>query len=137
MSPAERVSACSELRDAANALREAALLLDAGLLHGAISRLYYAVFHAGRAALLTRDKRTRTHSGQIAQFAATFGNEPLLGDLLNQRINADYTTDRFDLSADDVRGRLAGATAFVERCRGIVDAEIAKGVDDPDPEPDY
>ncbi|MGQ0572692.1 MAG: HEPN domain-containing protein [Pseudonocardia sp.] len=137
MSPAERLNAAAELATAAAALRAAAMLLDAGLILDAVSRLYYAVFHAGRAALLARDKRAKTHTGQIAQFAATFGNEPLLGDLLNQRINADYTTDRFDLSADDVRGRLAAATAFVERCRGIVDDEIAKGVDDPDPEPDY
>lgn len=36
-----------------------------------------------------------------------------------------------------MRARLAAATAFVERCRDIVDTEIAKGVNDPDPDPDY
>lgn len=137
MNPGQRLTAASELDNASNALREASLLLGAGFLHGAISRLYYAVFHAGRAALLARDKHAKTHTGQIAQFAATFGNEPLLGELLTQRINADYTTDKFDLTADDVRTRLDAATAFVDRCRGLVDAEIAKGVDDPDPDPDY
>lgn len=137
MNAGQHLTATSELDNAANALREATVLLDAGFPVGAVSRLYYAVFHAARAALLSRDRHAKTHSGQITQFTRTFGKEALLSELLEQRINADYATDRFALTTEEVRTRLDAAAAFVERCRGIVDAEIAKGVDDPDPEPDY
>lgn len=137
MNAGQHRTATSELDNAANALRAAAVLLEAGLPMDAVSRLYYAVFHAARAALLSRNRHAKTHSGQITQFTRTFGKEALLSELLEQRINADYATNRFDQSAADVRERLDAATAFVQRCRDIVDTEIAKGIDDPDPEPDY
>lgn len=136
MSPGERHRATTELDTAATALREATALLDAGFVVGAISRLYYAVFHAARAALLVRGRHTKTHTGQVTQFTATFGLEPLLGELLGLRIVADYQSGEFDRSEADARALLDRAAEFVERCRGLVAAEVARGVNDPDPPPD-
>lgn len=136
MNAGQRRRADDELDAAAKALRAADLLLDAGLVLDAISRLYYAVFHAARAALLVHGKHTKTHTGQVTQFIATFGPEPLLGRLLRLRIVADYTAADFDTGGTDVRTLFEQATGFVERCRGIVAAEVARGVNDPDPPPD-
>ncbi len=50
------------------ALEEAQLLLRAGDRAGAASRMYYAVFHAARAALILQGRYAKTHSGQITLF---------------------------------------------------------------------
>lgn len=136
MSPGQRDRAAAELKVASTALREASALLDAGLVLGAISRLYYAAFHAARAALLARGRYAKTHNGQLTLFSATFGNEPLLGELLRQRIIVDYRSVEFDTAEVDGRAMLHRVDAFVERCRTLVAAEVAGGVRDPDPPPD-
>ncbi len=136
MSPGQRDRADRELAAASTALREAAALLDLGLVIGAVSRLYYAVFHAARAALLVRDRHAKTHTGQMTLFHRTFGAEPLLGALLRKRIDADYRPADFDESEPSVRELLEEATAFVDRCRGLVADEVGRGIDDPDPPPD-
>lgn len=136
MNGGQRDHSVAELELATNALREASLLLDAGLVAGAVSRLYYAVFHAARAALVVRDRHAKTHGGQVSVFEATFDREPLLGRLLDLRIKADYKSLEFEATESGVRTLLTEATAFVERCRGLVAAEVAKGVHDPDPPPD-
>ncbi len=101
-----------------------------------MSRLYYAVFHAARAALLVRDKHAKTHSGQATVFGATFGATPLVGKLLELRIDADYRSEDFTESEPGVRALLHEAESFIDRCRGLVDDEVARGIDDPDPPPD-
>lgn len=53
MTGGQRERAEAELGSAAQALRAASMLLDAGLGRDAVSRLYYAIFHAARAALLS------------------------------------------------------------------------------------
>lgn len=70
-------------------------------------------------------------------FDATFGSTPLLAALLQKRITADYHPERFRMTEADVRDLLSEATGFVERCRSLVAAEVDKGVDDPDPPPDF
>lgn len=136
MTSGENDRAATELEIATNSLREASALLDLGLLMGAVSRLYYAVFHAGRAALIACDRHAKTHSGQTTLFNATFGPTPLLGRLLELRIDADYRPEQFDETEPAVCALLDEAAKFVERCRGLVATEVASGVDDPDPPPD-
>lgn len=137
MSPGQRDRAAGELDTAATALREAAALLDAGFVLGAISRLYYAVFHGARAALLVHGRHSKTHKGQITQFKATFGSDSLPAELLEKRIVADYKSPEFDTDEAEARALVARASEFVERCRTIVAAEVARGVNDPNPPPDY
>ena len=48
-----RINAASELVRADESMRAARLLVEAGLLHDAESRLYYAIYHAAIAVLLT------------------------------------------------------------------------------------
>ncbi len=136
MTHGQENKAAAELEIAATALRAATALLGLGLGLDAVSRLYYAVFHAARAALLARELRAKTHSGQLSLFTATFGPTPLLGRLLELRIDADYRSEAFGADEPMLRALVDEATEFVERCRGLVAAEVANGVDDPDPPPD-
>lgn len=83
----------------------------------------------------TRPAR-ETHSGQRSLFDATFGPAPLLGQLLELRLDADYRPEQFDETEPTVRALIDDAAAFVEHCRNLVAAEAAKGVLDLDPPPD-
>jgi uncharacterized protein (UPF0332 family) len=56
------------LAEAAEALSDAELLLDAGRYRSAANRLYYAAFYAAVGALLTRRPEYSKHSAVIAFF---------------------------------------------------------------------
>lgn len=87
------------------ALDSAIVLLERGDRSGTANRLYYAVFHATRAALATRSRHAKTHSGQIAVFREAFGPEPLLDELLEVRGYADYGPyERFTQTLEELDG---------------------------------
>lgn len=69
-------------------------------------------------------------------FNSTVEAAPLLGKLLEYRIDADYRPERFDQTEPQARDLLAEAKAFVDRCCQLVTDEVAKGVDSADPPPD-
>jgi len=135
VTPGEGEWAGSELERADAALDEARQLLGSGLLEGAASRLYYAVFHAARASLAVRGLHAKTHSGQITLFERTFEPAPLLGDLFKLRIRADYALQVFSVSRQRLDEELERAAAFIERCRTTVSEALARGADQPNPPP--
>lgn len=53
---------------AADALRAATMLLAGNLPNDAVSRAYYAAFHAMRAAVLSRGIDAKTHAGTLNLF---------------------------------------------------------------------
>ena len=67
-----RHNAEEELSTAAEALREAETLFRSGLLRGAASRGYYALFHAVRALLFSRGLEAATHHGVETLFHLHF-----------------------------------------------------------------
>lgn len=133
MTPGQRDRAESELVAAAESLREASVLLGLHLYRGTASRLYYAVFHAARAALTIRGLAAKTHAGQLNVFVRTFGPAPEVGRLLQMRLGADYRSDEFEADATQLRDLLGEAEAFVERCRAIVHDADNTGPNEPDP----
>lgn len=133
MTPGERDFAASELESARDALTEGRLLLDQQLLAGAASRLYYAVFHAARAALVVRGQHSKTHSGQETLFLEAYGQAPIIDTLMKERAAADYGRDRYRREATYLMALADKAEEFVERCGAIV-ASVAP--DEPDPPPD-
>jgi uncharacterized protein (UPF0332 family) len=137
VTPGQAEEADAELRRAEEALRAARLLLGADAPESAASRLYYAVFHATRAALLVRGRSSKTHSGQITLFTETFGEAPVLGSLLRLRAQADYELGDFSASRVTIERHAADAEAFVERCGQIVAEAVSRGPDEPDPPADY
>lgn len=56
------------LQRALDALRSAHVLAAAGLGQDAVSRAYYAAFHAARVALAAHGSTPRTHSGVASEF---------------------------------------------------------------------
>jgi uncharacterized protein (UPF0332 family) len=101
-------------------LEEAKVLLDAGHLHGAVNRLYYACFHAVCALLFTEGKCASKHAGVRAFFDRGWvkpGRVPVEMGRFYRRVfrdrqKADYGGPvRFD--AHEVRLWFGQASAFV------------------------
>lgn len=137
MTPGQAEEAEAELRRASGALGEARLLLAANTMEGAVSRLYYAVFHAARASLLVRGVSSKTHSGQIRLFTENFGEASILGRLLELRGRADYELGDFVATRETLEQEVANTESFLERCGRIVAEATARGPDEPDPPPDH
>lgn len=137
MTPGQAEEARGELGRAERALAEARMLLSANSLEGAASRLYYAVFHAARAALLVQGRSSRTHSGQIALFTETYGPAPLLGRLLDLRARADYELGELVVSRETIAELVEEAGVFIARSTEMVTEVADRGADEPDPPPDH
>jgi uncharacterized protein (UPF0332 family) len=115
------------LRKADAALASAKRDLEAGDLDGAANRLYYAMFHAARAALLSIGAPAQGRHGTIiAQFGLHFckdGPLPIeLGRAINEahelRVEGDYGAGTPD--ATEVAAYVALAEQFVAAVKGIV-----------------
>jgi uncharacterized protein (UPF0332 family) len=120
-------NAREEIRVATDALRAAEALLDLGLLRDAVSRAYYAAFHAARALLLWRGHQVKTHGGLARLFhehVVAPGDLPsrfdgVLMRLMGLRGASDYAL-AFTMSADDVRAELRGARDLVEAAAALL-----------------
>ena len=103
----------AEIETARTALADARLLLDhGGSTEGVVNRLYYACFHAARAALYSRGEQPRSHGGVRTQFGQVV---VLAGDVY------DAFHDATDL----------GYTRYAEIINkldqlGLIDAEYAE-----------
>ena len=64
-------------------------LLENGSLSDAVSRAYYSMFHAARAALLEEDSRPKTHQGVISE----------LGRLLRDDIDRDLISSMSEVQS--------------------------------------
>lgn len=116
-----------EFEQAERCLRSCKLLMSDGDTLGAVNRLYYALYHAARAALTQRDiEIPKTHSGLIARFGEIFvrpGDIPSsLGRLLNQaehlRLLSDYSGDQ--PNPGSLPDLVVQAEAFLEIIRTLI-----------------
>ena len=98
-------------------------LAELGYLRQAVGRYYYAVYHAARAALLSRGLEPATHSGMVTEFHRVFVHQGLLearraralGRLQRDREEAEYAP-AIQFSPEDVvaaRGSAADLREFV------------------------
>ncbi len=86
------------MEKARNTYQEGLLLLNAGMLDGAVNRFYYAVFHAMRSVLATKGYDAPKHSGVISLFNKHFvkpGNiskqaSKIVTTTFSERSTADY-----------------------------------------------
>jgi uncharacterized protein (UPF0332 family) len=92
----------AELEQAERSFRSSKVLLDDGDINGSVNRLYYALFHAARGALLKEGAELpRSHAGLIAAFGVQLVKpgkiDVALGKLINrverERLLADYSGD--------------------------------------------
>jgi uncharacterized protein (UPF0332 family) len=82
----------ASLLRAKKALRSAKLLLENRELEDAVSRAYYAMFHAAKAILFSKDVKTKTHIGAIS----LFGEHIIKKGILDEEY-ADMLRKAFDL----------------------------------------
>lgn len=126
-----RANVASELARADESMKAARLLVDAGLLHDAESRLYYAIYHAAVAVLLTEGIEPRSHAGTVSLLGLHFvktgrmGAEDarLFARIQKYRIESDYGRD-FVLTADGLQEDLAACAGFLDRARRIVEQTL-------------
>lgn len=123
----KRANITAELGRCDESLRAATVLLDAGLLHDAESRLYYAAYHAAVALLLTQGLEPRSHTGVANLLGLHFvktgrldsGDARLFARLQKYRIEADYSAE-FVVTRGAIEEDVAACRAFVERVRAAV-----------------
>lgn len=108
-------------------LRSAASLMKAGYHGDAVSRAYYAVFHAAQAALLTVGEQADTHRGLVALFGllliktgkieARYGR--FLANLKDDREQSDYEVFA-QIDRAMARRAIREARSFVRRIARLI-----------------
>ena len=98
----------AELDKAAGILSQAELLCKSGFLDGAVSRLYYFLFHTIRALLLSKGLEPKSHEGALRVFGLHFVKEGtfaakdshVFSKLMKYREEADYNPVYFFTKED-------------------------------------
>jgi uncharacterized protein (UPF0332 family) len=115
-------TAVDEMHRARKALKASEVLFDGEFYEDAVSRAYYAVLHASKAALATRHCAPKTHRGAKLSFGKLFvKNGPIEAEFARVfteeqdcREFCDYKAD-FHMAENDARCRLEDAARFVAR----------------------
>jgi len=123
----ERIEA--EIDRAKEALTAAKNLFEDGAIADSISRAYYAIFHAARAVLLTKEIDTDTHSGAISMFGLHFVKTGLIeerfGRIFNEAKDArelgDYIVTK-EFTKEETDKRVKQAIEFLQRVEGYLKA---------------
>ena len=87
-----------EIERARKTYKEMVFLMEANLLNGAASRLYYAVFHAVSALLIHDAHYVKSHKGAFVAYCQHYVNTGIMpietgrlfGQLETMRNNSDY-----------------------------------------------
>jgi len=124
----------AEWRRSLKAQGAAELLLEAGFYEDAVSRAYYAVLHAAKAALLARDIVTESHTAVRRLFGKELVQQGLLekewamilAHEQDERASADYDVE-LTFSREVAAQRVEKSRRFLERIRSFLQTE---GLDD-------
>lgn len=123
-----------ELESARRALEDAELLSDKDRVESAISRAYYAIFHAARATLYAQGSEPITHRGVKREFGRLIVKtgrvemeyNAILQEARDQRQVADYESGEKELlpGVELARDIVAKAKKFVNRMSDMVEKEL-------------
>jgi hypothetical protein len=128
MSPENRTVAVEEeLTSVEENLAAGRALIDLGLLRPAMTRVYYAVFHAARALLFAEGLEPKSHEGVLhllnLHYVKPGRLEPkwnrVYSRLQKYREEADYG-GAFVLDRDGLEEESAAAAQFCERARQLL-----------------
>ena len=134
----------AEWRRSVRALAAARLLAREGYAEDAVSRTYYAILHAAKAALLAHDVTVDSHAAlrrQFGQHLVRGGKierewSAQLRAGLKERLAADYDAVHV-VAVEDARQEVERAEAFVARIRrylldnGLTDSDLESGIVNP------
>lgn len=114
----------AEWKNAVEALNDAIILTIGGGYKGAESRAYFAMAHAARAALATKNQEPKTHTHveravnnqlvRSGEITADSGTD--LGAGRQKRENADYSSF-YESSQEAAHNACAGAARFLKETR--------------------
>lgn len=143
MTPGQGEAAAEYLAIAREALEDADDDMAEGRVRSALDRLYYCSLMAAKAALKTRGKDSRTHTGIQALVREVFVEPGVMaaehGDLLPKALELRMKADYDPMAAltlgqaEELRPRVV---AFLQACERIVEDALARGPDLEDPPPD-
>ncbi|MBN2465152.1 HEPN domain-containing protein [candidate division WOR-3 bacterium] len=127
MNQPERDLVAYRLTRARETLTDAQLLLDQHRLPAAANRIYYAMFYAATALLLTKGLSSSRHSGVIGLFRREFVRTGLfpselaqhLDEAFAERLESDYG-DYVQFEPADIEDLLAAARRFVDKAEEVV-----------------
>ena len=119
------------LEEAHHKIDAAEHLLRGDYYKDSISRAYYSMFHAAKAALSLKNIKTRTHSGVLNQFGLHFVKEGFVDEMcsrafsiaLEDRGEADYdvfvdfTKEEAETVIEDAKGFLMSVEEMIENIR--------------------
>jgi len=115
------------LRKAERKLNAAKKLLKLDEYEDAVSRAYYCIFHAAKAALATEGSFPRTHEGTIREFGLKLIKEKKLhkefgvifSDARSLRETADYTIISV-IKLEDAKWAVEAAERFLEQIKEYI-----------------
>ena len=117
----------ASLERAEKALKSAKLLRENGELEDAVSRAYYAMFHAARALLFSKGVTAKTHRGTISLFSEKIVKENILpvkfADILRRALDLRQKSDyeiyaKLDLEL--VMEVIENAEEFIEKVKELI-----------------
>lgn len=118
----------ASLLRAEKALRSAKLLEENGEPEDAVSRAYYAMFHAARAILFSKDVKAKTHRGTISLFGEKIVKEGVLSrefaDMLRKALDLRQKSDYelyAELNEELVKEVIKNAGKFVEKIKELLE----------------
>ncbi|MFP4038873.1 MAG: HEPN domain-containing protein [Candidatus Nanohaloarchaea archaeon] len=97
-------------------------LLDNGNLSDAVSRAYYGMFHAARAALIEEGSRPKTHQGVVSELGRLFRDEfdreliSSMSEIQSLREDADYEP-YFEIDEDVAEDSVGKAWKFFQQVK--------------------
>jgi uncharacterized protein len=124
-------NARQELASARDALKVARAALALEIPRDAMSRAYYAAFHAVRALLLTEGVEPKSHAGLVRLFGEHWirpGKLPTRDNLLLTRMGAyrqasDYSYG-FPLGMEETGAEIECVAEFVDRIAVLVESTL-------------
>ena len=126
--PSRKFVKASLLR-AEKALRSARLLVEHRELEDAVSRAYYAMFHAARAILFSKGITAKTHRGTISLFGENMVKKGILSeefaDMLRKAFDLRQKSDYeiyAELNEELVEEVIKNAKKFIEKIKEILEA---------------
>ena len=116
-----------ELEKAERTFAEQEVLRKAGLWSTLANRLYYALFHAVSALLVSEGHEVGTHKGAVIRFQQYFVKTKLFSvedgrfysQMQTMRENADYNCS-YDVSEEEILTRVEPARQLIEKIKQYI-----------------
>jgi len=121
------------LRKAERKLHAAKKLLEFGEYEDAVSRAYYSIFHAAKAALASEGVFSKTHEGTMREFGLKFIKEgklprelgAIFSDARSLRETADYAITPL-IKPEDAKWSIEAAEKFLEQITEYLKTKISR-----------